>query len=443
LENHEQHHIHVIDSPVGSGKTTAAISYINQLENNKKVIFITPFKSEIERVISQCKDKDIKQPDVKHGRGRKKDSFLKLIQSNENIASTHSLFMNVDDEIISSLKERDYILILDEAFNVVQHFDLWKDLKYITSDTKTKFTKGDLKSLINKKYIKIEDNYLVKWIDNENELKRYTDFKKLVDRGLIYFVNKSFLLWIFPHEVFSKDIFKEVFILTFQFDLQMQSYYYKYFGVEYDKFHVVDDGWGKYKFVKTMNNDHEIEWIRKIVPLIKIEDNTKLNAVGSFKNIQRNSSRYLYKGALSKGWYSGDPKLVDVIRKNTRRYFERIATKRGLVEPSDFMWTCFKNNIKELKDGRVSNKNWIALNARATNMYRNKSILSYPVNRYANPFIKHFFTKRGVEVDEDGLALSEMIQWIFRSRVRDGEKIDVYIPSQRMRELLIEYLKGE
>lgn len=33
-------------------------------------------------------------------------------------------------------------------------------------------------------------------------------------------------------------------------------------------------------------------------------------------------------------------------------------------------------------------------------------------------------------------ALSEMIQWIFRSRIRNNESINIYIPSSRMRNLL-------
>ena len=38
-------------------------------------------------------------------------------------------------------------------------------------------------------------------------------------------------------------------------------------------------------------------------------------------------------------------------------------------------------------------------------------------------------------------ALSEMIQWIFRSRIRNNEDINIYIPSSRMRNLLIEFLE--
>ena len=55
----------------------------------------------------------------------------------------------------------------------------------------------------------------------------------------------------------------------------------------------------------------------------------------------------------------------------------------------------------------------------------------------------NFFIKRGTNIDQDRYALSEMIQWIFRSAIRKGKPIDIYIPSQRMRELFKKWLGGE
>ena len=57
-----------------------------------------------------------------------------------------------------------------------------------------------------------------------------------------------------------------------------------------------------------------------------------------------------------------------------------------------------------------------------------------------NPTIKNFFVCHGVDVDEENYALSELIQWIWRSRIRLGYDIDLYLPSERMRNLLILWL---
>lgn len=77
---------------------------------------------------------------------------------------------------------------------------------------------------------------------------------------------------------------------------------------------------------------------------------------------------------------------------------------------------------------------------RASNEYMNRTSVVYPINRYINPGIKNFFIKHGVKVDEDGYALSEMLQFIWRSAIRKGEEIYVYIPSIRMRRLLDDWI---
>ena len=44
-------------------------------------------------------------------------------------------------------------------------------------------------------------------------------------------------------------------------------------------------------------------------------------------------------------------------------------------------------------------------------------------------------------MDEDAYALSEMLQFIWRSAIRDGKEIWVYLPSVRMRSLLEEWIR--
>ncbi|MEM5664351.1 hypothetical protein AAHB94_13190 [Bacillus toyonensis] len=60
----------------------------------------------------------------------------------------------------------------------------------------------------------------------------------------------------------------------------------------------------------------------------------------------------------------------------------------------------------------------------------------YMYNRFMNPNDKQFFTTRSVNVDEDLLAVSDLIQFIFRGCIRKGQPMNCYIPSERMRKLL-------
>ena len=55
---------------------------------------------------------------------------------------------------------------------------------------------------------------------------------------------------------------------------------------------------------------------------------------------------------------------------------------------------------------------------------------------------KKFYAMHGITVDEDKYALSIMIQWIWRSAIRDGEKIYIYLPSSRMRRILTDWMES-
>jgi hypothetical protein len=104
------------------------------------------------------------------------------------------------------------------------------------------------------------------------------------------------------------------------------------------------------------------------------------------------------------------------------------------------MWTSFLSYKRDIKCSNISLKTWVAMNYRATNKFKTKTALAYMLNRYINPFFISFFSKKNIELNQDGFALSELIQWIWRSAIRDYKPIVLYIPSQRMRTLLEDFL---
>ena len=70
-------------------------------------------------------------------------------------------------------------------------------------------------------------------------------------------------------------------------------------------------------------------------------------------------------------------------------------------------------------------------------LYSTNKVIHYYLFIYV---IKQFFKENGVNINEDLYATSELIQWLWRSRIRKYESINVYIPSKRMRSLLIDWL---
>ena len=50
---------------------------------------------------------------------------------------------------------------------------------------------------------------------------------------------------------------------------------------------------------------------------------------------------------------------------------------------------------------------------------------------------------KGSKMDLNLYALSEMVQFIWRSRIREGGEVQLYIPSKRMRNLLVRWMNDE
>ena len=88
-------------------------------------------------------------------------------------------------------------------------------------------------------------------------------------------------------------------------------------------------------------------------------------------------------------------------------------------------------------------KGFVSCNCRSTNDFADRYNLVYAINRYLNPGVPLYFSKKNIVINEDLYALSEMLQWIWRSRIRNGEPINIYIPSNRMRWLLKNWLNNK
>ena len=113
------------------------------------------------------------------------------------------------------------------------------------------------------------------------------------------------------------------------------------------------------------------------------------------------------------------------------------------VQTQEGLWKDYKKKLQ----GKGYTRGFLSINMRATNEYRDRTSVAYIANRYMNPVIKNFFVNHNIDVDEDGFALSEMLQFIWRSAIRDGKEIWIYVPSMRMRNLLKQWInnnsKGE
>ena len=160
--------------------------------------------------------------------------------------------------------------------------------------------------------------------------------------------------------------------------------------------------------------------------LITIEDSETLNASGK------------EPFSLSVSWYEKNIKsYAEGIKNNLYNFFRN----KSKTPSNKNLWTVFKDYKKQLQ-GKGYAKSFLSCNARATNAYSDRTAVAYMCNIFFNPILKNFFESKGVRIEEDKWALSEFLQFMFRSGIRKGEHIRIYIPSLRMRNLLKRWMVG-
>ncbi len=387
----------VYDAIMGSGKTSNAIEHMNETKSN--FIYVTPFLDEVKRIIKQVPNSyeplittefNLQGETEVH---YKRDNLLRMANRDLNLVTTHSLF--------SKLHRRDYAhfnnydLILDEVLTPIEVIDMSPD------DIEIAFNEGLL--VLNDKtgeVIYTGDDYKGRF---------YAKLKGYCNTANVIYVNNRLLVWAFPPEIFKS--FKSVTVLTYLFQGSLLSNYFQYYNITF-------------KIIKE-TPEEEALIKNKIKELLYIYEG-KCNKVGEFQS------------AFSVNWLrsknSNDFKRIKTIVANLiDRHFETLS--------KDNSFTTFKSFESKLK-GKGYALGFIPVNERATNKYSNKKTMIFLANRYLNPNIIDFFRFGSVQVDQDSWALAELLQWIWRGAIRNNEKMNLFIPSKRMRNLLMDWLNS-
>jgi hypothetical protein len=360
----------------------------------------------VDRIKESCKGRRFTEPENK-GKG-KLESLHYLLGKGYNIASTHALFKTYTDYTKELIRNNNYTLILDEVFNVLEHIPLHKD---------------DINLMLNTKMAHIDENNYVIWDDDNYEGNKFNEIKSMAKNHNLLLIDNTLLLWNFPIDIFQ--VFKEVYILTYMFNAQIQKYYYDINDVQLKYIGVKKNNDNIYEF---SNTSIVPEYVKQLTNKINIIDDDRLNKIGESDT------------ALSVSWFERDLEKRDKpLVKKLKGNLINVFKNKFKSQSDENMWTTYKE-VQPKISGKGYTKGFVSVNARATNEYRHKRYLAYCANIFFNPYIKNYFLKKGVNVLEDKYALSELIQWIWRSAIRDGNDIWLYIPSKRMRDLLIEWL---
>ena len=452
----QQTQIVVWDALMSSGKTNKIIDYMvsaNMSSNlmmtdNDYFMYVSPYLSEAHRISATVSEGEAQTPTLnedgsyayldepqaalqfKHPNNKNKDGskltgLMSLIDAKHNVVSTHTLLNSLKPEALEQCK--DYTLVIDEAL-IAYEADYTLNIK-----TVNRYLENNVLALK-------EDGYTLQF--NRHHFADLTDkpadydctkdteveqFARDCDRGLLYKFNSK-IIRKFDANILTK--FKKVIIMTYMFKGSMFDLLLQQAGL-----------------------DVEIEYFGKriedIAPLITINQDRKMNSVGDY-GVDEKGLKHMKKFTLTSNHFKKERnKKQDNYNETNNKLYNHLFNmwqQREKIEPERRLWTCFGDDKLAISKGkgktnRFSSK-WIAFNTRATNDYMQADHLAFLVNVFIdNNFIKASSVD-GIKLSQDHYATSILVQWLFRSAIRNNQPVDLYIPSERMRNLLQSWLDG-
>lgn len=407
--------IKVCDAQMGTGKTMACITYMNE-HPDEKYIYITPYLSETQRIKDACPSLKFVMPNhYDTGDHSKLSHTAELVKAGRNIATSHQAFKYYTKDMLKMIREKGYVLFIDESVDILEKFSTKPD---------------DINILMKAGYIEF-DGTKFKLLDDQYDGEFLTPmFKLLRSRDLIVMPGdekfSQLFYWMLTPDLITS--FKDVYILTYLFSgqpihhfLEMYHLPYKYIGVQKR-----DDG----TFDLGEAPGYIPDYVRHIKDKLHIVDSPRMNRIG--------------KGHydLSMNWFKrhiqAQSDELAQLKRNVNNFFFNME-KGGRA--GDRLWASFLDAYRDIKTGtRGISSSFLSFNARAMNGYRDRTKLAYLANVFMNATEKNFYVSHGIDVDEDMYALSILVQWIWRSAIRDGEEVTLYIPSSRMRGLLLAWM---
>lgn len=419
--------VEVVDSIMGSGKSSAIFNMINKNPNDR-YMYVSPMLSEvgkngrIHEAVIGC---EFISPDTSDQHTTKIAHLKDLLLDGANIACTHNLYLSMTNEHFQIMETKGYTVILDEEIEVIKTYGA-----YSSSDIHYLIAHGDI--VVNDKDGAIE------WIGSGDHVEEYEHkyyrLKNLCDKKSIYLnrgvsAKSNILISHIPLRLLQCA--KRVIVMTYMFDGSILDCFLKLKGI-------------------------------KTVPCLDIKPEFCAKP-SDFKDLITlvAPNKKTNKLTMSKYWWEklSPSNEEDVKAVNSISNLIMNTAKQFGISNSEVIWTCPKENAygvsdkpKKLKlkplgyikytEDEVVKSCWLSVHTRATNDYSDKKMVAHCYNRYPILPIATYLKTCGFPVDQERYAISSMLQFVWRSRIRKGEPIVLLIANTRMYKLMLQWLDG-
>lgn len=402
----------VVDSVMGTGKTEAAIRCMLTCAGmDRRFLYITPYLDEVSRVADACRSMSFSVPSDRYS--SKSSDIRRLVHIGANVASTHALLKWFTPDMIQDIRDRHYWLFLDEDFEVVRVLGI---------------RPGYFKLLCSAGIFSVEEDGKVSWTAHDEDIDEPTgmeDLKRMALQGGMRFCrDTNTVVWEFPVGILKA--FEKIVILTYKFSGSDMRRYFDRHGIRYT-LAGVRPGADGFEFVSERAAP---DWLCRIPELVTV--------VGSAAFPDPDGSP-MEDTRFSKNWYEhANSDDIGKLRGEICEVFRKYGGRRR----DRCLYTTFAGHSRLMQGTPWGEPgvSFVACNMKATNRYIGKTVLAYCVNVFPNPDMDAVFGDRG-NADSDAYALASMMQWIWRSAIRNGKPVVVYVPSARMRCLLLRQLE--
>jgi len=334
----------------------------------------------------------------------------------------------MDSRHLAAIKRHNYILIIDEEIGVISDYH--------------RFSEPDIDSLMTLNCIdRQESDGMLLWISTDSSFDKpnhkYYNLKRNIDSGVVYTAKRSNKMVVTQLPVKLFTVAKRTIIITYMFEGNILSCFLKLKGVHYKPFTEITPIEVNKSNIKKLITMYDIKGKWRVLDSFKLS-NTWYTAKTSYKNSTTKDIKMIENFISSFARNTGCDffDLMYTFPKDKR--FDNGNKKR--ISPKSLIDRDVINDIT----GEVElEKVWIATQTRATNDYAHKTHLVHAFNRYPNTSIQSYLQDYGQGVDADVFAVSELVQWVWRSAIRNGEPITLCIVSKRMRKLFDLWLNEE
>jgi hypothetical protein len=392
--------IRFLDRACGSGKTTKQIA---ALDPRKQWLIIVPFLSEVDRWKAEAKIPLEVAPEDSN----KSEWLRQNVLEGNSIVCTHKLFDLVD---LDRTDLKDYDLLIDEVFDCVE------SVFGVKEELFEKVYIGEGYATVDPSNGRVSPT--AKWTTHSQEAEKLSlavrnDLYQKAKQGSLYKVEgKGFFVSIVPVELFTSP--RSCTVLTYQAESSQMVGYLRRLGIPF-----------------RIDRSDDTAFKLGLQQRLDVKDIPALRETQMTHTAQEKMRK---EGA----------KKVSNALMNLR------GTGLKGVDPKDIMLSCNKSKWHDHNDdpkglfaqgSKLSLCNFLPKTTRGTNKYRHCSHAVYLNDLRLNPAEKEWlgWTKE----DEEAWALSELIQWTLRSRLRMGESASIYLASPRMKALLEGFLSNK